>query len=212
MKRFRIQLVIAFIVLVCGVSLIGLIYIISTKPVTYVTPGVLSAPSPVASPVQPVNTGLRLYNRTVHHVAYAPSSYSLYTPSVSMPSYQGLYLTSSAQVHSVGGGGNGGGGIALTSGGSANRGIVYTGSVTMPMTTFVAMAESRQVAQPEASEAPQMASVASAPERRAPGPPNIQYPPEEHQLVEHPLGDGLWVLLMLAVGYTVVRRNRMLGY
>ena len=51
MKRFRIQLVIALVVLICGVSLMGLIYILFNKPEVYVNPGVIvTQPSPVSSP------------------------------------------------------------------------------------------------------------------------------------------------------------------
>jgi hypothetical protein len=56
MKKFRIQLVIAAVVFVCGVSLCGLIYIIGNKPAMYVNPGVVSAPSPTASPVRYVRS------------------------------------------------------------------------------------------------------------------------------------------------------------
>ena len=38
MKRFRIQLVIALVVLICGVSLMGLIYILFNKPEVYINP------------------------------------------------------------------------------------------------------------------------------------------------------------------------------
>ena len=37
MKKFRIQLVIAAVVFVCGVSLCGMIYIAVNKPVVYVS-------------------------------------------------------------------------------------------------------------------------------------------------------------------------------
>lgn len=215
MKGFRIQLLIAFIVLVCGVSLIGLIYMISTKPVTYVTPGVVSVPSPVATPTKPVYSGTMLRTSTplIHHQApYTMPMASHSQPSPASSSSFRLYLTSSAEVHSVGGGG-GGMGITTTSQGASGRGITYSGAVTMPVTNFVALASSRQVAQPEATEAPQMASMASSPVRRAPGPPNPPGPlPEDHQLVEHPLGDAVLPMLLCAalygVGCMVYRRRK----
>ena len=212
MKGFRIQLLIAFIVLVCGVSLIGLIYMISSKPVTYVTPGVVSAPSPVATPIRPVYSIAKITTQTplLHHSSYIVPTFS-HTPSsaAATPSF-GLYMTSSAEVHSVSGGGMG---IATTSQGTSERGINHNGAVGMPVTNFVALAASRQIAQPEAQEAPQMASMASSPVRRAPGPPNPPGPlPEDHQLVEHPLGDAVLPMLLYAavygVGCIVYRRRK----
>ena len=80
----------------------------------------------------------------------------------------------------------------------------------MPMTSFLTMADRRQVAKPEAKEAPQMARLAVAP-MHAPGPPTIggEDPlPGDQQLVEHeqPLGDGLWILLLMAVGYVIAKQ------
>lgn len=204
MKGFRIQLLIAFIVLVCGVSLIGLIYMISTKPVTYVTPGVVSVPSPVATPMRPVYSAAKIsaHSSMMHHSPYVLPTISHTTqPSPASSSSFRLYLTSSAEVHSVGGGGIG---IATTSQGTSERGINHNGAVAMPVTNFVALAASRQIAQPEAQEAPQMASMASSPVRSAPGPPNPPGPlPEDHQLVEHPLGDAVLPMLLCAAVYGV---------
>ena len=57
MKRFRIQLVWALIVLICGVSLMGLIYIVFNKPEVYINPGiVVTQPSPVAEPAAPLGS------------------------------------------------------------------------------------------------------------------------------------------------------------
>ncbi len=215
MKGFRIQLLIAFIVLVCGVSLIGLIYMISTKPVTYVTPGVVSAPSPVATPIRPVYSIAKINTQTplLHHSPYTVPAISHTPSSAAATSSFRLYQTSSAEVHSVGGGVGGSMGITITSQGASGRGITYSGAVTMPVTNFVALAASRQIAQPEAQEAPQMASMASSPVRRAPGPPNPSGPlPEDHQLVEHPLGDAVLPMLLCAavygVGCMVYRRRK----
>lgn len=210
MKGFRIQLLIALIVLVCGVSLIGLVYMISIKPVTYITPGVVSVPSPVATPMQPIHakavlkTPLPLMN---HSLNITPSINHSQSSSALTPSY-GLYLTSSAEVHSVGGEG-GNIGIATTSHSSSSRGIAYSGYVMMPMTNFTTLASSRQITQPETQEAPQMAHLASGP-RRAPGPPDLggDTPPSEHQLVEPPIGDALWPLVLMIIGYTIVLYRR----
>ena len=211
MKRFRIQLVWALIVLICGVSLMGLIYIVFNKPEVYINPGiVVTQPSPVAEPVAPMAPrGGSAPQSLFHHSSY---SYTYHSPETNSftGTGKGLYLHSGAEVHSVGGGGNGAWAAAGTSGSSSSRGIIYTQSTgaTMPMTSFVAVASTRQVSQPEAQEAPQMARMASP--KRAPGPPNPPGPlPGEQQLVEHPIGDAVLPLLLLAIGYMVYRRKRL---
>jgi len=204
MKKFRIQLVIAVVVFVCGVSLCGLIYIIGNKPVVYVSPGIVRAPSPTASPVGQVTPPYWKSDVLNHNYAVQSTSSIAHPSAWSGTSSYRMFETSSATSHSVGGGGNGYG-IAMTSHGSSSRGISYSsrGSVTMPVTSFVAVASSRQVAEPEAQEAPEIAHVSS---RRAPGPPNVT-PTDENQLVEHPIGDALWPLLMMAIGYVLIRKR-----
>lgn len=211
MKRFRIQLVIAFIVFVCGVSLMGLVYIFFNQPETYITPGiVVTAPNPVATPIQNVRPHAIRVNYP-HSIKYPPVQGSTNNV-VAMPASHGLYTTSSANVHSVGGGG--GYGIATTSqNSSSTRGISYSSPnvsmPTMPSTSFTAMASQRQVAQPEAAYAPQMASLAVAP-HRAPPPPNPGGGglDPEHQLIEQPIGDGIWVMLILACAYLIICGTR----
>ena len=207
MKRFRIQLVMAFIVFVCGVSLMGVIYIVFNKPEVYVNPGiVVSSPSPVAVPMNPMYSYSLFRSRQVHPV------YSIQTPrhqypSATMPAYKGLYTTSSARVQSVGGGSNPYA-IATTSQGSSSRGISYSGGIqtTMPAATFVALASQRQVAEPAAADAPQMARLVSGP-RRAPGPPSGPVQPgyDGHQLVEQPAGDAVWPLVAMLLAYALAR-------
>lgn len=206
MKYFRIQLLMAFIVFVCGVSLMGLVYVVFNKPEKVNTPGVVvTSSSPVAAPVYPISPRVNLVSPSlIHHTPYVvPMVGYQETPVAAIPSTRGLYATSSAQVHSVGGGGSGGYGIATTSHSSSSRGIGQSsGTVAMPKTNFVALASSRSMASPEAQDAPQMASVAP---RHAPGPPDVT-PTEDHQLIEHPVGDALWPLLLLALGYVAVIR------
>ena len=211
MKRFRIQLVWALIVLICGVSLMGMVYLVFNKPEVYINPGiVVTKPSPVAEPAAPMTPRGESAPRSLfHHTSY---NYTYHSPETNSftGTGKGLYLHSSAEVRSVGGGGNGAWATAGSSGSASSRGIIYTQSAgaTMPMTSFVAVASSRQVSQPEAQEAPQMAHMASP--KRAPGPPNPPGPlPEEHQLVEHPIGDAVLPLLLLAIGYMVYRRKRL---
>lgn len=204
MKRFRIQLVIALVVLICGVSLMGVIYLVFNKPEVYVNPGVVvTQPSPVATPIQPVRTRTNALRQTGLSHAYpiAPVPYAA-APKAAMQSTRGLYTTSSAKVQQVGGGS--GYGTATSSGSSAaQRGIVYT---TSTVTTFVAFASnSRQVAAPEAQFAPEMAALVSEP-RRAPGPPDLggEEAPDDHQL---PVGDPL-VLIVMAGLYAFVRKRK----
>jgi len=199
MKKFRIQLVIAVVVFVCGVSLCGMIYIVGNKPAVYVSPGIVSAPSPIASPVQQVRPPfIKPYSG---HSGYAthPVSPMAHQHSWSGASYR-LYETSGATMKSIGGGG-GGYGIAMTSHGSSSRGITTSGgSVSMPVTTFVSVASSRQMAQPGAQEAPEVAHVLA---RKAPGPPNTGDDPLDpsHQL---PIG-APWILALMAIGYAAYR-------
>lgn len=210
MKKFRIQLVIAAVVFVCGVSLCGMIYIAGNKPVVYVSPGIVTAPCPVANPV-PAVTPLSGRSTGLHHHYAVPSVASTpHSSAWSGPSSYRMFETSSATSHMVGSGGGGGFGIATTSHGSSSRGVSYSssgGSVTMPATSFVAVASSRQVAEPEAQDAPQLAHVSS---RRAPGPPNPSGPLDPtHQLGEQPIGDAVWPLLLIAIGYILIRKRRL---
>ena len=194
MKRFRIQLVWAAIVLICGVSLMAAVYLLFNKPEVYINPGiVVSSPAPTASPVSPVTSRHMAGSYSLfRHTSYGySSSYHASSSASSMPAGRGLYLHSSAEVHSVGGGGSGTIGLATSSGSGSSRGISYTqgGGVTMPMTSFLAVASTRQIAQPEAQEAPQMARMASP--RRAPGPHTIidqEEGQENPKLVETPAG------------------------
>ena len=173
MKRFRIQLVWALIVLICGVSLMGMVYLVFNKPEVYINPGiVVTQPSPVAEPAAPLAPrGGSAPQSMFHHTSY---SYTYHSPETNSftGTGKGLYLHSGAEVHSVGGGGNGAWAAAGSSGSGSSRGIVYTQSAgaTMPMT------------------------------RPLPG---------EQQLVEHPIGDAVLPLLLLAIGYMVYRRKRL---
>ena len=208
MKRYRIQLVMAFIVLVCGVSLMGLVYILFNNHSEPITPGiVVSHPCPVAEPMQPAHRTLisPSPSRWVHATVPSYQPHTTSSPSVPTMPMRGLYETSRAQTHSVGGGGNGYG-IAATSNASSARGIQY-GSTAMPSTSFIAMASSRTIAQPGSVDAPQLARISSSP-NRVPGTPDDE---EEEEEVQQPIGDALPVLLLLAMTYAAVlgaRRTR----
>lgn len=216
-KEFRKRMIIALVIFICSVALMGLIYMANNKPYVYINPGIVTSIVPQATPT--IET-VRI-NRTLK--PYLPSHAANYsrpmhrTFGVTLPTQpmRGMYETSKASTQSVGGGGNG---ICATSTGSrgksTNRGIQYTNgtnnSVAMPVTTFTAMASTRQVAQPAAQQAPQMARMAAAP-RFAPGPPPPPNPgggelPGDHQLVEQPIGDGLWILMLMAVGYMIAKQ------
>lgn len=203
MKRFRIQLLIALLVLICGTALMGVIYIVFNKPEVYVNPGVVvSNPSPLSSPVQPLRSGANSLLRSQYPYSYtmAPLPQTK-APKATMQPSRGLYTTSSAQVQVVGGGA--GYGIATTSGASTQRGISYT---TTTVTTFATFAANRQVAAPEAQHAPEMAALVSAP-HRAPGPPTPGELDPGHQLVEHPIGSPL-VLALMAILYAIIRKRK----
>lgn len=202
MKQFRIQLLIAFVVFLCGSALIGAIYILSTKDVSMAKPGQVvsvSRPSPVAKPSLPNRLALR--SKLIRHVH---SSYTTHTPAntpiTPMQSVhgQGLYTTSSAQVTTVGGGGHASVPFTITHSSSRQA---PNQQVVMPTTNFLALASTRSVAAPGATDAPQMASLASAP-RRAPGPPVITGPlDQEEQLIEKlPIGKS-WIMLLLVAAY-----------
>lgn len=201
MKSFRTRIVIALIVLVCGVSVIEVLHIINVKTEKAVSSSVVvSRPSPIAVPIQPMRSrGNLVTHAPIQNTSDLTHDYAV--PSVVTSSSFRLYTTSSVHVQSVGGGSSVQG-TANTSHGSSSRGISYS-TAAMPMTTFVAMASSRQVAAPEAQTAPEMAQMAAAP-RHTPGPPTITDPPEEHQLVEQPVTDALIPLLMLGIGYALL--------
>ena len=160
--------------------------------------------SPLSTPNASVTQQTYPPRATVHY----PTKTYKGTKPVSPSSVRGLYLTSGAQVQTVGGG-FAHHASAETSQSSSSRGIVYsTSGAGMPTTNFLALASQRQVAEPESQEAPQMAHLASANPRRAPGPPDPGDLDPEHQLVEHPIGDGMWCLLLLAIGYAAMRLRR----
>jgi hypothetical protein len=202
MKRFRIQLVIALVVLICGVSLMGIVYLVFNKPEVYINPGVIvTQPSPVSSPVQPLRSSSGILRDYPYSYTMSPMPYAT-APKAAMQPSRGLYATSSAQVHEAGGGA--GYAIATTSGAQAQRGINYT---TTTVTTFATFAmNSRQVAAPEAQYAPEMARLVSEP-HRAPGPPTPGELDPDHQLVEHPIGSPL-VLVLMAGLYAVIRKRK----
>lgn len=201
-QQTRIRLVLAGVVLICGVSLMALVYLIINKPVAEVKPSiVVSTPSPVAVPV--MNTQNMLLRRDRSITRYTP--YNAANPyrwgASSSQTPLKVYTTSSGAVYSVSGGTNGSAFTLATTSHSSQRGIQQQASI--PVTTFVAMASSRQVAAPETGEAPQMAHLASYDPRRAPGPPDLGGDdlPGDHQLVETPVGEGGWIMILFALMY-----------
>lgn len=211
MRSTRVKWVIALAVAVSGIWFMGVMYVLTYKPDVYVAPGNVGANLPAAAPSVPT---ISTYKPSLSRNIYRPAQYGAprpQRPAVPMQSMR-IRTTSSAQVYSIGGGGGGNSGGAGASGGSSSRGIVYsTASVAMPQTSFLAMASTRQMAEPEASEAPSMASTVGP--RRAPGPPTGE-PPSEHQITEQPVGDAvlpLMLLLMAYCGYIFYRRKSALN-
>ena len=213
MKRLMIRLGVVFVVLASGVAFLRSVYLVVNNKMdkTNVSSVVVYSPSPVALPAH------FTYSRT-GRISWrvdcqgSSSADNVSFPDATMSSSHELFTTSHALVHII----DGGSSIAYStssSGYNSSRGITYgSGGVMMPMTHFSALASARQIAQPEASEAPQMAAMASSPIRHAPGPPNPPDPlDEDHQLVEHPIGDAVLPLSLLLIGYalvTVLHRRR----
>ena len=196
--KTRTKWVIALAVVVGGIWLLGVFYVLSYKPDVYVNPGaIVSSSSPVATPIQPGRYNpIMSHDGFIRHTPYIqPTSYNGNAPEATMQPSYGLYMTSNANTHSIGGGGNSTYGM-YSSHSSSSRGIIYS-TTGVPTTNFLALASNRKMANPEASDAPQMAHLAP---RNAPGPPDLggETPPTDHQLVEQPLSDGIWILMMAA--------------
>ena len=212
MRSTRVKWVIAFAVVISGIWFMGVVYVLTYKPDVYIAPGNVGANLPTVAPVMKTIT---TYTPLRQRSTYTPARYgqrSQRPAAVPMQSMR-IRTTSSAQMHSVGGGGNGGGG-SVSGGSASQRGIIYsTASVALPQTNFLALAESRQMAAPEASEAPMMANTTGP--RRAPGPPDIGGGdlPGDHQLTEQPVGDAvlpLMMLIMVYCGFIIYRRKSIL--
>lgn len=207
MKSFRVQLLIAALVVICGISLMGLIYIVFGKPDVVINPGVVvSSPSPVSAPVMQMRSSRNFTSRSIAH-PHATTVHTVSTPTatpaITMQTIGNVYESRKAQVHIVGGGAEYR--TEPINYSSQQRGVQQT--AVMPMTTFVALASVRQVAAPAAAEAPAMAQLASGP-RHAPGPPTNTDLQELDQLVEHsmPVG-GMSLLAVFALIY-ILRINK----
>lgn len=165
----------------------------------------VSAPSVVVTPSVP---------------SAATRSHAMPTYTPARPSYQArpsyssnssgwrVVQTSDQRMQSYGGGSGGAGNVSNGGSNAGKRGISYgSGSVSMPATSFVTLSSRRVLADAGAQEAPQMAEMAAAPIRHAPGPPNIDGPlPEDQQLVEHtPLPDGTIALALMVLIYAFSR-------
>lgn len=209
MKQFRLQMLVAFLVLLIGTALIGFLYIMSNKEIKTIKPGiVLSKPSPVAAPVKLRTNALStpFVAQQIHHESMLPNvlHYPSTTPITSTT--KSLWTTSNAKVTIVNGSGWNGINHSTTYPQQKRQGVKQT-TATMPMTTFIAMASAREVASPGATAAPQMAVPATAP-RRAPGPPTPDGPlDKENQLVEQPIGNS-WILLIFAIVYLLIAARK----
>ncbi|MBQ8705530.1 MAG: hypothetical protein IJ548_04430 [Paludibacteraceae bacterium] len=210
MRQYRIHIVIVLVVVLCSLSLAGVVRrLFNPQTETVNSAIVVSSPAPVAVPMLParqwreggkhVSSGTSLRRQSV---IAAPSSSSPMGPLA-----HGIYKTGSAQVQSIGGGNMAGIAVSHTSGRNTPQNPAPANSQAAVMTSFIAMASARTIAQPEAGEAPQMAQIASAP-RRAPGPPDIPNPPVDKQLVEPPVGDAVLPLLLLLCAYAIYKASR----
>ena len=204
-KETRKRLILAGVVLICGVALMGLVYILFNKPEVYVSPGIVSkSPSLNSGHITPSSSLHRttMLNRVK---TYRPPKSSRRSPLASQPTFH-IWTTSSQTAHEAGGGFQTG--LYTTTHSSApSRGITaLTTGNTLSMGTFSSLASSRPLAQPEAQEAPMMAQLSVAP-KQAPGPPTVGdlTDGDEHQLTEHPIGEGLWILLLMVMLYAFLR-------
>lgn len=211
--KTRVKWVIALAVVTSAIWLVGVLYVISYKPEVYVNPGTVATCVPaIYSPSSnPIRVYTPLRSRGYHSYSFT-SLRSTHMPSMSMSSTGGLFLTSKAQMHSIGGGGAGGGVYATSHGGSSSRGIQHnSGGASMPQANFIALASTRQMAEPQAADAPQMAKLASGPNKIS-GPPNPGGPLDPNdQLIEHlPIGDALIPMLLFALAFGAYRviRNK----
>lgn len=165
----------------------------------------VSAPSVVVTPSVPSAA-----TRSHAMPTYTParSSYQARPSYSSNSSGWRVVQTSDQRMQSYGGGSGGAGNVSNGGSNAGKRGISYgSGSVAVPVTSFVALGSNRMIADAGAQEAPQMAKMAAAPIRHAPGPPSITDPlPEDQQLIEHtPLPDGTIALALMVVIYAIGR-------
>ena len=203
MRRLMVKLVIACSLLVCCAALTGLLYIIFHKADVVVTSGqIVSAPSPLAVPAVPAQP-----IRYTYSIASSRQRTSSFPSTINRSDFR-ILSTAHVSAHSIGGGQCQGQSFSSS---STKRGITYAHNV-MPLTTFTSMASVRQMALPEAHEAPLMAKMAASP-HRAPGPPDLggdDPPPGDEQLIEHPQPIGnAWILVLFGLIYMLsVTMNR----
>ena len=157
----------------------------------------VSQPSPVASmPMLPM--------RSVSRYRFAGTGFSETGVVVPMGSSSGsVSLLSQTQVNHVGGG------LYMVSQDEQERhkSSPAGGRAVMPMTTFYAMASTREVAAPGATSAPQMAKVTP---RKGLNPPVIgdDDDPENPDIPQPPVpvGGAIGFMLMMGAVYAVCRR------
>lgn len=140
-----------------------------------------------------------------HNASVAPTTVT--TPQATMSSTSmRVHETSSATVHQIGGGGMGSGqGVIATTSGS-NKGISYSGISYGG--NMVVLSSSIAITAPGASEANELATIASAPHRaKKDGTPPTT--PLNPFIDPTPLGDVAWpVILLLTIAWCVRVRLR----
>ena len=161
----------------------------------------VSRPSPVASaPMLPM--------RSVNRYRFAGTGFSETGVAVPMGSTGGaISLLSQTQVNHVGGG------LYTVSEDEQERhkSRPSGGGAVMPMTTFYAMASTREMAAPGAAGAPQMAKVTP---RKGLNPPVIgdDDDPENPDIPQPPVpvGGAIGVMFMLSLGYAMRKRDSLI--
>jgi hypothetical protein len=161
--------------------------------------------------VEPTATVQMIPMRSVHRGLFSPRTRAAGNNSAIPSDYSfdmSVSLLSKAQVHEVAGGAEVG---AL---GTQHKQTVHQvgPAVAMPITTFYSMATTRQVSQPGATSAPQMAKVTGSGQRRGIGPPppiGDDDDPENPDIPQPPVpvGDGMAILLVLALAFVVYQRR-----
>jgi len=211
-KRFAICVLIVF----GGVWLLLLMSVLlsSKEPKVFVTgPGVSFPPKVFTTPATDYRAPRLSFKSVVRHNQYvhASSSYNgAAMPKATMSSTSAIkvYTTSSATVNNVGSGNATSGGNAVSSTSIVSRvqssAIAYTGAIYVPTLR-------NAVTPVGATQAAEVTSSRSAlPSRRTTDDgqlPGYNEDPEPDEEIV-PIGNGLWALLLLALGYGAVLLRR----
>lgn len=205
MKRTRAIGLSLLLISFLGISVVSVVHVIlhySQKAETYVY---VSAPSPMPSaPLIPMQSIRHSFGGS-YSATNTSSAYMRPATITSSVTSAPLVRLSDADVHTIGLGSAVAPAASMTSTTTRHQSAAPSASVTMPVTTSLyALASTRPVASPGATEAPQMARIQAEP-RHAPGPPDIPGDlPIDKQL---PIGSPLTLILFLGL-YMLIRKKQ----